>query len=332
LYALARDARLRVHPQALAAGKAKSAFEDSDFDNFRLDPRFAELLARDWEAEKVALASAGVATRAELAPHDFIDARGLAHGGNLVTERNAELELAIDRDIDDEAGYLVYCDWLQELATCEPDFCSLAASRRSPNESERMLAYADFGRYVMAHSRELLSGFRPSLASGAAFWRRGASNASCSIPATSGAARQFFDAALLRHAQLRVLPARCGSSDIVAKGVDYSDIVAVLRSVDCHTFASSRSASPTTSCPGRTSTSPTFRAMPHFARSRASCGITVDKLDLPRLRSLAIRTNKLSAENSRPCARRAGRRSRRLELWFGNTEWGAAEFPRTISR
>jgi uncharacterized protein (TIGR02996 family) len=59
MYALARDERAFYYTRrALITGKKKSAFEVEDFQNLRTDPRFIELLARDWIAEQAALARA----------------------------------------------------------------------------------------------------------------------------------------------------------------------------------------------------------------------------------------------------------------------------------
>ena len=56
LYALARDDRaFHYMRRALSTGKKKSAFDAPDLDLVRADPRFRELLARDWIAEHAAL-------------------------------------------------------------------------------------------------------------------------------------------------------------------------------------------------------------------------------------------------------------------------------------
>jgi uncharacterized protein (TIGR02996 family) len=157
LYALAGDDRVfRYTAKALATGKPKSAFADSDFAAVDGDPRFVELLTRDWDAEASALKRSHKQTRDELRPEDFIDPSVMTFGTAPDTDRNVELERAIDANPDELAGYLVYSDWLQERGNSRG--LLVLASRRcaeARTESERMLAYVDWAVQVMKHGEWL---------------------------------------------------------------------------------------------------------------------------------------------------------------------------------
>jgi uncharacterized protein (TIGR02996 family) len=100
LYALARDERaLHYTRRALITGKKKSAFEDADFANLRTDPRFGELIARDWIAEQAALTRAkhesGVATAQE-----FLDDNYFADAPDAAAQRVAAVNAEALRDSD----------------------------------------------------------------------------------------------------------------------------------------------------------------------------------------------------------------------------------------
>jgi len=144
MYALAGDERVWPYAtKALATLKTTADFDAADFDAVRADPRFAELMARDWDAEKAALKRAGVKTREELSPEDFVDEAKLVFGA-ANSERNVELERAIDADVDDAAGHLVYCDWLQERGN--PRGTLLLASQRCDSSEQRERAHARVSR------------------------------------------------------------------------------------------------------------------------------------------------------------------------------------------
>jgi uncharacterized protein (TIGR02996 family) len=78
LYALAGDERaFHYMRRSLLTGKKKSAFEDADFAKLRTNPRFGELLARDWIAEQAALArskrESGVAGAQEFLDDNYFE-------------------------------------------------------------------------------------------------------------------------------------------------------------------------------------------------------------------------------------------------------------------
>lgn len=180
MYALAGDERVWTYmAKALSTGKPKADFDDKDFDAVRGDPRFEALRARDWAAERGALERSRKRSRGELAPEDFVDPERLPHRSPLAppapAERHAELERAIDADVDDPAGYLVYGDWLQSRG--DPRGLLASAGRRAEaarTEDERMLAYADWAALLHRHAPALLGPLAPHLArTTRATWQHG---------------------------------------------------------------------------------------------------------------------------------------------------------------
>src|SRR5580704_11799736 len=175
LYVLARDDRWIVHAaKALGTGKPKSAFADGDFDPIRADPRFVELLARDWDAEAEALRRSRKTTRVALVAEDFIDPDRCA-AGEPSAARDAALERTIEADPDDLGGYLVYSDWLQDRA--DPLGYFVLASRacdEARTESERMLANVAWAAQLHEHAGRWLGPFAGYLGRrSSATWRHG---------------------------------------------------------------------------------------------------------------------------------------------------------------
>jgi uncharacterized protein (TIGR02996 family) len=334
LYALGGDERVWTYmAKSLATLKPKTAFDDADFDAVRADPRFAELMARDWDAERAALERAGkelnrAATRGDLRPEHFVDPRLMQHGP-ANTERNAELERAIDADIDDPAGYLVYSDWLQERNNARGML--VLASRRcdeARTEGERMLAYLDWGAYVAGHAGSLLGTFAHEIGRKSRLrWRHGfvaeLGFDTDWAPRVNAPAVLRTTLALPAFRFLRVL----SIGDLAATDeLDYAPIVDVIFAAELpHLRALAiepRAESITMTSLDISELSERFPALEALVVGAGE--LDLGRIDLPRLRRLAVHSGALDrASFAAVCSARVPALED-LEVWFGFVEYGGA--------
>ena len=323
LYTLAGDERSFDYiSKALAAGKPKTAFADSDFDAVRNDPRFVTLLARDWEAEAAALERARTASRKQLAPEDFVGA--LAAGApNL--ERHEALERAIDVNVDDVDAYLVYSDWLQGQSNPRGEF--ILASKRCDDahtEDERMLAYVDWAARLHAHAGAFLGPYAPY--HHGSTWHMGFIR----DLAFDLGYRRGPDAAALLEATLALPVCRFVRTitvgDIPAsEEMDYASVVEALHAARLPQLRTLQIA-PADFQMSWTHLDISALAWPALESLVVGAGdLTLGALDFPGLRRLAVRTGGLSRENLDAILAAPLASLDDLEVWFGSDEYGATE-------
>jgi uncharacterized protein (TIGR02996 family) len=338
LYALAADERAYTYvAKSLGAGKAKTAFDDSDFDAIRADPRFVELLARDWAAEAGALSRSHKATRAELSPEDFVDPqvlRTVDPGAVADTERDAPLEQAIEAAPDDAAGYLVYSDWFQERQN--PLGWFVLASRRcddAATEGERMLAYVDWAAQVHRHAGRWFGPFAQQLGHASrATWRHGFVRELVFDVGYSWRKRRGDVGRLLTDTlalpMLRFLrDLRVG--DIWANDeLDYAPVVDALAAATLPCLRGLEIA-PNDYQMSWTHLDATGLAarLPALESLVLGAGeLVLGDLVLPRLRRFAARTGGLATASLASICGARWPELEDLEIWFGSTEYGGDDF------
>ncbi len=334
LYVLARDDRwIAYAAKALGTGKPKSAFADGDFDPIRDDPRFVELLARDWAAEAEALRRSRKTTRAALVPEDFIDPDRCAPGDASST-RDAQLERTIDAAPDDPSGYVVYSDWLLDRGDPLGDFA--LASRgcdEARTESERMLACVAWAAQLHEHAGRWLGPFAAHLGRrSAATWRHGFVRDLLFDLGYSW--RDDLDTGGLLASTLALPMMRFVRSleigDIPAgdNEMHYDDVVAALLELELPCLRA-LAIGPNEYQLSWTHLDASGLAA-HFPRLESlelgGGDITIGSLDLPELRRFAIRTGSLVCANLDELGRARWPMLEDLEIWFGSSEYGADEF------
>jgi uncharacterized protein (TIGR02996 family) len=356
LYTLAGDDRaFRYIRRSLATGKKKSAFDDGDFDRVRTDPRFIELLARDWVAEQSALnrleprneyayaneymdpddapipvvaPAHEIDHRADLRPEHFIDPEELRVAPYLPVDlaRAPDIEAAIDAAIDDPAGYLVYADWLLERDNQRGQL--ILASRRcadATTESERMLAFTAFGAMFVHDARRWLGTGVVLLAQrSSARWFMGFIS---ELVFDTGYQRRPGDTARELLDAMLSLPVcrflrRLAIRDVFATDtMSYAD---VLGAFDAHPLPHLRSLAiaPDDYQLGRTTLDASELAarFPHLEELELGAGdLAIGRIDdlAPTLRRLALRTTALQLDVLAPVLATTWPQLAELELWFG---------------
>ena len=329
MYALAADDRVYAYARkALAAGKPKDAFVDTDFDGVRSDPRLIALLARDWDAERSALERSGKRTRDALAPEDFV---ALLSAGTANLERHPELERAIDANIDDVDAYIVYSDWLQGQSNPRGHF--ILASRRchdARTEDDRMLAYVDWAAHVVEHAGAYLGAYAPVV--GDTTWHLGFVREHAFDYGSSADAAALLVASLALPVCRFVRGVTIG--DIPAfDRLSYDTMVAALADAQLHHLRSLRIA-PDEFQMSWSELDVSSLAMPHLESLVIGAGtITTGALAFPALRRFAIRTGGLTRDNLTAVEQADWPHLEDLEVWFGSTEYGAAAFtPHDLAR
>jgi uncharacterized protein (TIGR02996 family) len=333
LYALAGDERwIAYTAKALATGKPKSAFADGDFDPIRDDPRFVELLARDWAAEADALRRSRKATRASLVPEDFIDPdRCIA--GEPSGARDAGLERTIEAAVEDPSGYFVYSDWLGERGDPLGDF--VLASRscdEARTESERMFAYVQWAAQLHEHAGHWLGPFAAYLGrTAAATWRHGFVR---DLVFDLGYSRRGdADAGALLASTLALPMLRFVRSltigDVPARDeMYYDDVVDALLELELPCLRA-LAIGPREYQRSWTHLDASGLAAHFPALESLELGggeITIGALELPQLRRFAIRTGSLVRANLDELARARWPALEDLEIWFGSSDYGADAF------
>ena len=334
LYALAKDDRVFAYlAKSLAAEKTKADFDDADFDRVRDDPRFVELLARDWPAENRALARAHKTSRADLRPEDFLDPANVAVEPTGELQRNLELERAIDANSDDLAGYLVYSDWLQERQ--DPLGLFVLASRRcaeARTEGERMLAYVEWANQLHRHGRCWLGPLVGHLARETrAGWQHGfirelvfdlgySLRSSIDAPALLV---EILALPMCRFVQTLVI------GDVPADDeLDYAPVVDALVRANPPCLRALE-IGPNSYQVSWTHLDATPLAVQFPALESLVLGgghITTGALDFPQLRRFAIRTGGLVHANLDAIGHARWPELAELEIWFGDSQYGADEF------
>ena len=361
LYALAGDDRaFRYIRRSLATGKKKSAFHDADFDRVRSDPRFVELLARDWVAEQSALnrleprneyAYANqymdpdedaftpppkIDRRADLRPEHFIDPEELRIAPYLPLDlaRAPDIEAAIDAAIDDPTGYLVYADWLLERDNQRGQL--ILASRRcadAATESERMLAFTAFGALFVHDARRWLgTGVVLLSQRSTARWFMGFIS---ELVFDTGYQRRPGDTARELLDAMLSLPVcrflrRVAIRDVFA--TDTMSYAEVLGAFEAHPLPHLRSLAiaPDTYQLGRTTLDASGLAarFPLLEELELGAGeLAIGSIDdlAPTLRRLALRTSALQLEALAPVLATVWPQLVELELWFGPEEQCGAD-------
>ena len=332
LYALARDDRAYTYiAKALAAGKPRTAFDDADFTAVRDDPRFAELMARDWAAERAALARSSKHTRAELRPEDFIDV-AVAQRGNPSGRRHPELERAIEAHTDDVEGYRIYSDWLQEQD--DPLGLFVRASERcaaATTETERMLAFVDWANMLHRNAGRWLGAFVEYLEGNSrAVWQHGFVREL--VFDVGYSRRTTIDAARLLETTLALPMFRfvhtlsIGDVPTDDNEIRYDDVAEALLRVapPCLRALEIGPNQFQVSWPHLDGRGLAERIPLLESLVLGGGDITTATLDFPNLRRFAIQTSGLTNANLEAICAARWPVLEDLEIWFGRTERGAA--------
>jgi uncharacterized protein (TIGR02996 family) len=326
LYALAGDdARAFTYmAKALAHDKPRAAFVDADFDRLRGDARFATLLARDWEAENAALERSNKSDRDHLVPEDFLGELSI---GIVDERRHADLERAIDANVDDPHGYDVYSDWLQ--GQDDPRGMFILASKRceaARDESERMFAYVDWAKQLTEHAGTWLGGFAPYV--NASRWKWGFIRTlhydTGSVGPVDDVGPLFAETLTLPVCrfvrELRVADIWCGEK------LDYADIVDVLRE---HWPVHLRDLN---IGPANFELAQTYLDISPLANDRlekllvGGHHLTLGALAFPNLKQLVFVTGGFRRENLADICKADLPQLEHLDVWFGDRNYGADAF------
>jgi tetratricopeptide (TPR) repeat protein len=336
LFALAGDERAIVHARkSLEAGKHTTAFDDADFDAVRDDPRFARLLERDWAREHAALDRADLTARHGLRLDQFLDPLRVLEAceGWLSDEpeaRHPEFERALATGGGPQA-LRVYADWLQEVGNPRGVLIDKhLAAGAATDEDERMLAYADWARWVEHHAAQFYGPF-PGITGDAtlATWAPGFFAELTITQAErrqAGLRRELT--AVLGHPSCRFLQGLRVGDLWQGDELSYAEVIGVLCESDLPSLRRLHLQ------PERFDLSSTqldskglARAFPDLEELVLGAGqLTLSDLDFPRLRRLAIRTGGLTRDNLAAVLATSWPALERFELWFGSPRYGAAEF------
>jgi uncharacterized protein (TIGR02996 family) len=251
--------------------------------------------------------------------------------GEADTDRNAELERAIDANPDELAGYLVYSDWLQERGN--PRGLCVLASRRcaeARTDGQRMLAYVDWANQVMAHGEWL--GPIALEETSRAVWRHGfvrelVFDLGYRSSKQSGNAGDFL-ASTLRLPTFRFVQ-RLSIGDIWTEDeLSYDPITKALLRLELPALRA-LAIGPNTyqmswshlDASGLAAAFPALESL-----TLGSGDLETGTLDHARLKTFALRTGGLTAGNLAAVLAARWPSLTDLELWFGSTDYGADTF------